>query len=240
MFGRLKDGVSIAQAQAKLDTIAARLGQQYPKTNAGHGVSVKNTVEDLTVRDATVSDDADGRSCVCSSAGVCQCGEPATGPCFRTAKRNRAAGRARGQPLASRTAVAGGKRAACPARKRWSPPAIGVGHQSSTPQPSSISSSSMLQGLKHLQLDLRVFWFTLLLAVITGIIAGLAPAWHFSRPNVNDTLKEGARGGSASESGQTASYRAGDFRDCAFSGSARGRGFDGEGIPYPHHQGHGV
>ena len=44
--------------------------------------------------------------------------------------------------------------------------------------------------------------FTLLLAVVTGILAGLAPAWHFSRPNVNDTLKEGTRGGSASESGR--------------------------------------
>ena len=59
-----------------------------------------------------------------------------------------------------------------------------------------------IAGLKHLQLDFRVFVFTLLLAVVTGIIAGLAPAWHFSRPNVNDTLKEGVRGGSASAGGQ--------------------------------------
>jgi putative ABC transport system permease protein len=55
-------------------------------------------------------------------------------------------------------------------------------------------------GLKHLQIDLRVFLFTLLVAVVTGIVAGLAPAWHFSRPNVNDTLKEGSRGGSPSAS----------------------------------------
>ena len=31
-----------------LETVAARLARQYPKTNAGHGVSVKNTVDDLT------------------------------------------------------------------------------------------------------------------------------------------------------------------------------------------------
>ena len=48
VFGRLKDGVSISQAQAKLEAIAGRLGRQYPTTNAGHGVSVRNTVEDLT------------------------------------------------------------------------------------------------------------------------------------------------------------------------------------------------
>ena len=48
VFGRLKDGVSISQAQAKLETIATHLGQQYPKTNAGHGINVKNTVDDLT------------------------------------------------------------------------------------------------------------------------------------------------------------------------------------------------
>jgi putative ABC transport system permease protein len=57
-------------------------------------------------------------------------------------------------------------------------------------------------GLKHLQVDSRVFLFTLLIAIATGIVSGLAPAWHFSRSNVNDTLKEGLRGGSSS-SGHT-------------------------------------
>ena len=49
VFGRLKDGVSMPQAQANLETIAASLGKQYPRSNAGHGVNVRNTVEDLTV-----------------------------------------------------------------------------------------------------------------------------------------------------------------------------------------------
>ena len=138
VFGRLKDGVSISQAQAKLDTIAARLGQQYPKTNASHGVSVKNTVEDLTFGTQQFLTDADGRSRLCSSAGLRQRCEPATGPRFRTAKRNRAAGRARGQPLAGRTAVAGGERLARSARKRGGAPAVGVGHQPYAPQPSPI------------------------------------------------------------------------------------------------------
>ena len=34
-FGRLADGVSLAQAQADLDVVAARLAEEYPETNAG-------------------------------------------------------------------------------------------------------------------------------------------------------------------------------------------------------------
>ena len=34
-FGRLADGVSLAQAQAGLDVVAARLTEEYPETNAG-------------------------------------------------------------------------------------------------------------------------------------------------------------------------------------------------------------
>ena len=35
--GRLKPGVSIRAAQAEMDAIAARLEQQYPAVNKGHG-----------------------------------------------------------------------------------------------------------------------------------------------------------------------------------------------------------
>jgi putative ABC transport system permease protein len=49
-------------------------------------------------------------------------------------------------------------------------------------------------GWKQLQLDGRALAFTLLAAVLSGILAGLAPAWQCSRPNLTDALKEGGRG----------------------------------------------
>jgi putative ABC transport system permease protein len=52
-------------------------------------------------------------------------------------------------------------------------------------------------GWKDIHLDTRVLLFTLAAAVGSGILAGLAPAWQCSRPNLTDALKEGGRGGSS-------------------------------------------
>src|SRR5262249_6427854 len=46
-IGRLKPGVSLARAQAEMDTIAGRLEEAYPKTNAGKGVSVDRVLDQM-------------------------------------------------------------------------------------------------------------------------------------------------------------------------------------------------
>ena len=50
--------------------------------------------------------------------------------------------------------------------------------------------------IKEIGLDANVFFFTLGVSLITGIIFGLAPALFSSRVDLNETLKEGGRTGS--------------------------------------------
>ena len=201
VFGRLKDGVSMSQAQATLDTIAVHLGQQYPKTNASHGVSVRNMVEDLTFGSKQFLMMLMGAAAFVLLLA-----------CANVANLQLARASGRQKEIALRAALGA---------SRWQ-----VGRQllvesvllallgSAAALLLSAWGLNLLRrslppfivehvaGLKHLQLDLRTFLFTLLIAVVTGILAGLAPALHFSRPNVNDTLKESARGGSASARGR--------------------------------------
>ncbi|HEY6402809.1 MAG TPA: ABC transporter permease [Blastocatellia bacterium] len=58
-----------------------------------------------------------------------------------------------------------------------------------------------LPGAK-VSLDFGVFGFALLCSVMTGLIFGLVPAWFASRADVNQALRENARGSSAGRSHQ--------------------------------------
>ncbi len=54
-----------------------------------------------------------------------------------------------------------------------------------------------LPRLDEIGLDWQVVLFAIMLAVLTGVVCGLAPAFAALRTSVNDTLKEGGRTGSA-------------------------------------------
>ena len=51
-----------------------------------------------------------------------------------------------------------------------------------------------ITGWKDIRLDLRAVSFTFAAAILTGLLAGLVPAWQSSRARINDALKEGSRG----------------------------------------------
>jgi putative ABC transport system permease protein len=50
--------------------------------------------------------------------------------------------------------------------------------------------------LREITIDPRVLGFTFAVSLLTGLIFGLVPALQASRPDLNDALKEGARGSS--------------------------------------------
>jgi putative ABC transport system permease protein len=197
VIGRLKSGNTMAQAQADLESIAARLAQQYPQTNAGHGVRVVSLVEDLTTGTRQFS-------LVLMGAAVfvllLACANVANLQLARATARQRelvvrlALGASRWQitrQLLTESvllALLGG----------WAG-ALLAGWASKLMQeavPPFILQH--IPGVKHLQIDSGVLAFTLVVTLFTGILAGLAPALHVSNPDPNEALKEGVRGGSAS------------------------------------------
>jgi len=193
VFGRLKDGVSIPQAQADLQTAAARLAKQYPDTNGGREVRVVDMVDDL----AAGSKQFLGVLMGAALFVLLLC-------CANVANLQLARASSRQREVALRTALGAGRwrigrqflvegvvlavlgSAGALLLSSWAlklvrnnlPPFI-VAH---------------VAGLRHLEVDTRVFLFTLAIAVLTGIITGLAPTLQLARPHLSDTLKESGRG----------------------------------------------
>jgi putative ABC transport system permease protein len=199
VFGRLKNGASISQAQANLGTIAASLAQRFPKTNTGLGINVRGTVDDI-------NNDSQQFLLLLAGAAVFVL----ILACANVANLQLARGSGRQKEIALRAALGA---------SHWqvgrqllvesvllallgSAGALLLSAWGNNLMTRSIPPFILehIAGLQHLQIDLRVFLFTLLVAVATGVLAGIAPVWHFSRPNVNDTLKEGARSSTSTTS----------------------------------------
>src|ERR1700690_28987 len=49
---------------------------------------------------------------------------------------------------------------------------------------------------KHVRMEADVFWYTVAVTFLAGLVSGLAPAFHTSRADVHEELKEGGRGNS--------------------------------------------
>jgi putative ABC transport system permease protein len=71
-----------------------------------------------------------------------------------------------------------------------------------------------------INIDRRVLAFTLAVSILTGLIAGLAPALQASKPELNELLKEGAKG---SQGGSRRQLR----KALVIAGIARGCGVRG-------------
>ncbi len=190
VYARLKPGVSIAAAQAEMDTIARRLEMQYPDTNQ----DVRAAVVEL----AWLLGEGPREAIRIVMAVVVFVLLIA---CANVANLQLARATGRSTEIAIRTAL--GARRSRIIRQVLTESVLvallggilgfGVGLAgvrillaAIPPQQSPINQDF---------LDFRVLAFTALIALATGLAAGLAPAFQISRVSVNDVLKEGGRRG---------------------------------------------
>ena len=188
-IARLKDGVTVTEAQAEMHTIASRIEAQNPVTNEGLGVKVTSLHQSLA---------GDYRQALLILLGVVGC--VLLVACVNVANLMLARASARQREFALRAALGAG---------RWRIVrqllieslllAIAGGTLGFA---LSLCALHLLLTAIPIQLpfwmkfgiDLRVLGFTIAITLLTGLIFGAAPALQTSRVDLNDTLKEGGRG----------------------------------------------
>jgi predicted permease len=197
LFGRLKPGVSVPQAEASLKTIAARLEAEYPKDNAGRSVALSslseaavgiNNHDQFTLAGATMLG-AVGLVLLIACANLANLllAQAARREKEMTVRAALGAGRWRllRQLLTESTLLSLAGAAVGLAIAYW-----GRGVLWSY-RPSFIEQNDV-----DLALDSHVLLFTLGIALLTGALFGAVPAIKASAPDLADTLKAGGRGNS--------------------------------------------
>lgn len=186
VIARLKPGVSLLQGQAELDTISSRLAQQYPEDDAGWGAVIHPLREELV---------GDVRPALLILLGavalvlLIACANVANLVLARTLTKRK--------EIAIRKAL-GANRSRVVQQVVCESVLLSFGggilgllfaHFGTI-----LIVKFLANKLPHfgdIGLNPRVLIFTLGVSVLTGILAGLLPAWQLTKTNMNEALKQG-------------------------------------------------
>jgi len=190
-IARLKPGVTIAQAKADMDNIAANLEKQYPNSNAGNGVKVQQMLE------VFVSDVRPTLWVLFAAVAFVL-----LIACANIANLLLARASARQKEMAIRSAMGAGRWRI--ARQLLTESvflslvggALGLLVARWGIQLILYISPNAIPRSREIGLDWRVLAFTIGVAFLTGILFGLVPALQAGIVDVHETLKETARSAS--------------------------------------------
>jgi predicted permease len=186
--GRLKAGVSLAQARADMDSIAHSLAAAYPKTNEGTSTTV------VPLKNSIVGDVRPMLLLLQAAVGfvvLIACANVANLLLARSVTRKRevavrvALGASRGRIIRQfltesvLVSLAGG--------------GLGLWLASWASTPILAAVPGGLPRQEAIGLDGNVLLFTLVLSLLTGLVFGSVPALENSRSDVQGTLKGGER-----------------------------------------------
>ena len=187
-IGRLKDGVTIAQAQSELTTIAQRLEAQHPQSNTNWGIHLVGLQED-TVRDLQ-------KTLWLLFGAVAFVLLIA---CANVANLLLARSTLQASEMSIRTALGASRwrllRQALTesALLAFTGGVVGLLLAIWSLDLLKAVGSEMLPQLQSVELSLTALGFTLALSLITALLFGLAPAWQSSQPKLTEALKADGR-----------------------------------------------
>jgi putative ABC transport system permease protein len=196
LIARLKEGVTLEQAQASIDPIARQLEQQHPRFNTGWGVRVvplrKQVIGDLRLA-LFVLLGAVGFVLLIASSNVANLLLARATTRQKEIAIRMALGATRLQLIRQLLteslllALMGGAMGLLLAL--WGIDVLaGIPYNTSSPFiPYRIPQD-------QISLNGQVLCFTFLLSIVTGILFGLVPALQASQLNINESLKEGLKG----------------------------------------------